>query len=154
MSKITLYIGVNVQKLQFQLSHNNTEQELVNTTLYYNAGSTHRAMIEEGLHPQKIAEKVLREIKHCFGSFDLHISTHSDVPLNLIGHLIHNDLINPDDVKIIIMSDDNTEFKSISTYDKKGMLLNWPYGFFEFDTQKAIKTIDFSLVNMVTDIEN
>lgn len=153
MSKITLYIGMNVQRFQFQLSHTGPE-ELVGSTLYYNVGSTHRVMIEEGLHPQKIAEKVLKDIKHCSGNFDLHISTHSDVPLNLIGHLIHDKIINKDDVKIVIMSDDNTEIESVSSYDEKGFLLNWPYGFFEFDANKAIRNVKFSLNESETKIEN
>lgn len=139
MSKIKFYIGLNVQDVKFQCGGGAAGFEP--GIVRYGINSTHRSLIEQGLHPRKIAEHVLREIKYCEGEWDLHISTHSDIPLNVVGHMIHDNLINPADVEVYILSDDNQTIQMKSGYDKEGFLVNWPYGFMEFDFNEAKRLV-------------
>lgn len=143
MSKINLYVGMNIQDLKFQCGGG--PALIKDGMVRYAIGGTHRHLIEQGLHPQKIAEKVLRDIQHCAESWDLNISTHSDVPLNLIGYLIHSGDVKAEDVRVFVMSDDNQDIQFESTYDQKGFLVNWPYGFLDFDATKAKKDTKFSV---------
>lgn len=148
MSKISLYVGLNIQNLEFQCGGGpqgfEGSQHIEKGVVHYSADGTHRHLIEQGLHPQKVAERVLENIKYCQKTWDLHISTHSEVPINLIGHLIHSGDIKAEDVRVFVMSDDNQSIQSESTYDPKGFLVNWPYGFMDFDTTKAKKDTKFS----------
>lgn len=149
MSKIILYVGLNIQNLKFQCGGGpqgfEGSQHIEKGVIHYSADGTHRHLIEQGLHPQKVAEKVLSDIKYCDRNWDLHISTHSDIPLNLVGHLIHSGDIKAEDVRVFVMSDDNQSIQFESTYDQKGFLVSWPYGFFDFDTAKAKKDTQFSV---------
>lgn len=149
MSKITFYVGLNIQNLEFQCGGGpqgfEGSEHIEDGVVHYWVDSTHRHLIEKGLHPQKIAEKVLSDIRHCAGNWDLNISTHSDVPINLVGHLIHLGTVKAEDVRVIVMSDDNKTVKMISTFDPKGFLVEWPYGFFDFDIKAAARSIDFPL---------
>lgn len=149
MSKIILYVGLNIQDLKFQCGGGpqgfEGTQHIEKGVVHYSADGTHRHLIEAGMHPQKVAEKVLSDIKYCNRNWDLHISTHSDIPLNLIGHLIGSGDINAEDVRVFIMSDDNQNIQCESTYDPKGFLVNWQYGFLDFDTPAAKKATHFSV---------
>jgi len=148
MSKINLFVGLNIQDLKFQCGGGpqgfEGTEHIAPGVVHYWVNATHRHLIEKNLHPQKIAEKVLEDIKHCAGSWDLNISTHSEVPLNLVGHLIHSGDIKAEDVRVFVMSDDNQSIQFESTYDPKGFLVKWPYGFMDFDTTKAKKDTKFS----------
>lgn len=143
MSKITFYVGMNIQNLKFNCGGGPAGIE--NGVVRYRFGETHRDLIENRLHPQKVAEKVLYDIQYCAGNWDLHISTHSDVPINLVAHLIHEGVIQAEDVRVIIMSDDNLSVQQESTFNPKGYLENWPYGFFDFDGKEAKRTVQFNL---------
>lgn len=149
MSIINLFVGLNIQDLKFQCGGGpqgfEGTQHIENGVVHYWVNATHRHLIEKNLHPQKIAEKVLEDIKHCSGSWDLNISTHSEVPINLIGHLIHSGDIKPSDVRVFVMSDDNQSIQFEATFNAKGSLENWPYGFMDFDTKQAKKDTKFSI---------
>jgi hypothetical protein len=149
MSKINLYVGLNVQNLKFQCGGGpqgfEGSQHIEKGVVHYSADGTHRHLIEQGLHPQKIAEKVLSDIQHCAKNWDLHISTHSDVPLNLVGYLINAGDVKAEDVRVFVMSDDNQDIQFESTYDVRGFLVNWPYGFLDFDSKKAKEATNFSV---------
>jgi hypothetical protein len=149
MSKISLYVGLNIQNLEFQCGGGpqgfEGSQHIEKGVVHYSADGTHRHLIEQGLHPQKVAERVLENIKYCQKTWDLHISTHSEVPINLIGHLIHSGDIQPSDVRVFVMSEDNQSIQFEATFNAKGFLENWPYGFMDFDTTQAKKDTNFSV---------
>lgn len=149
MSKIILYVGLNIQNLKFQCGGGpqgfEGSQHIEKGVVHYSADGTHRHLIEQGLHPQKVAEKVLEDIKYCDRNWDLHISTHSEVPLNLVGHLVHSGNIKAEDVQVFVMSDDNNAVQWESTFDPKGFLVNWPYGFMDFDTKSAKQNTKFTV---------
>jgi len=151
MSKITFYVGMNIQNLKFNCGGGPVG--IANGIVCYHYGSTHRELIENRLHPQKIAEKVLYEIQYCAGNWDLHISTHSDVPINLVGALIHEGVIQADDVRVIVMSDDNLSVLKESTFNEGGYLENWPYGFFEFDKKEAKRAANFLMAPVEVESE-
>lgn len=142
MSKINIYVGLNIQDLKFQCGapemFEGTEY-IAKGVVHYTADGTHRHLIEAGLHPQKIAERVVSEVNYCYGSWDLHISTHSDVPLNVLGLMLHHNVVKAEDLQVFVMSDDNQSVSVKSVYDEKGFLVNWPYGFMDFNYTPAVK---------------
>jgi hypothetical protein len=134
MKKIFIYIGENIQDLKFSCGG---ELGFDNGVVRYSVDAIHRHLIEERLHPRKVADKVAEELRYCQPHWDLHISTHSDIPLNLIGLLVHDGLIDPSLVTIYGLSPDNKQVEFISTYEAEGYLKDFPYGFFEFDSTSA-----------------
>ena len=62
------------------------------------------------------------------------VETHSQALLNRIGRRIREGKIRADDVNIIMFNKDfgmkNTEVQQIS-FNEKGQLEKWPYGFFD-----------------------
>lgn len=135
MKKIFIYIGENIQDLKFECGGG--ELGFHDGVVRYFIDATHRHLIESNLHPRKVADRVASEIRYCQPHWDLHISTHSDIPLNLIGHLIHENLIDPSQVIIYGLSPDNKHVEFTSTYEPEGFLKDFPYGFFEFDLNSA-----------------
>ena len=65
------------------------------------------------------------------------IETHSETLVNRLGELIGSGQIPSDDVQILIFDVDEKQPRttsiSIATFDESGILLNWPYGFFQVD---------------------
>lgn len=62
------------------------------------------------------------------------IETHSETIINHIGHLISTKKIDNDDTSIVIFNKKNPDEEttvSLSSYDKDGLLNDWPWGFFE-----------------------
>lgn len=63
------------------------------------------------------------------------IETHSEALVNRLGELIHQRRVDPDDIQILIFENDMEEESStsvrVATFDKDGILQNWPYGFFQ-----------------------
>ncbi len=64
------------------------------------------------------------------------IETHSEALINRLGELVEQGKVNSDAIQIVIFSahDDlstPTEVR-FSSYDNKGALKNWPYGFFRY----------------------
>lgn len=130
MNKINIYVGLNVQSLKFECGGG--PMGFKDGVVRHSVDATSRHLIESGLHPKKIAEKVSKEIEYCRDAWDLHISTHSEVPINLVGHMIHEGKVNAEDVNIFVLSEDNSTIEFHSTYHPEGYLVNWPYGFMEF----------------------
>lgn len=63
------------------------------------------------------------------------VETHSQQLVNRLGALIENGTLSPEDVSIILF-EPNKELPGttkcrVATFDKDGVLINWPYGFFE-----------------------
>ena len=60
--------------------------------------------------------------------------THSDTILNRIGRRVREGKISPDDVNIVLfekgLDDTITKIKQ-TTYNAKGQIMEWPYGFFD-----------------------
>lgn len=137
MSKINFYVGLNVQDLKFECGGGPVGFEA--GVVRYDINGTYRHLVEQGLHARKIAEKVFSDIKYCHNTFDLNITTHSDVAINLVGHLISKNKIKAADVKVFILSDDNQNIQQESSFDEKGFLVNWPYGFMEPDISEVSK---------------
>lgn len=150
MSKITFYVGMNIQDLKFNCGGT---AGLSDGVIRYGYGATHRELIESRLHPQKIAEKVLYEIQYCAGNWDMHISTHSDVPINLVGYLIGKGTLRAEDVRVMLMSDDNLTVMQESTFNPEGFLENWPYGFLDYDIAAAKRNVKFDLPALEVKIE-
>lgn len=59
---------------------------------------------------------------------DFHIITQSDTIVNFIGHLIHYKAYKSTDVAVTIY--ENKKIAHYSTYNKGGILINWPFGWF------------------------
>ncbi len=62
------------------------------------------------------------------------IETHSEALINRLGELIGDKKISHDDVQIVIFADESEDTSNvqIATFDEKGALENWPYGFFNY----------------------
>lgn len=62
------------------------------------------------------------------------VETHSQAMINRVGKRIREKRFSADDVSILLFEkDENTGVTNITpiTYNEKGQLTNWPYGFFE-----------------------
>lgn len=63
------------------------------------------------------------------------IETHSQHLVNRVGALIEKNLIKPEDVSVILFEPDidrpGTTKCRVSEFDSDGVLVNWPYGFFD-----------------------
>lgn len=65
------------------------------------------------------------------------IETHSESFLNKLGSLVHSGRLKTSDVQIVVFESDK-EIEGYSTariaqYNEKGILENWPYGFFDYN---------------------
>jgi len=94
------------------------------------------------LHPRmqgKLAEAftdVVNQSKKAKSDIKLVIETHSDAMINTFGHLVAKGILNPEDISIVLFEKRDNDSNSqvfTSTFDGKGYLQNWPYGFFEPD---------------------
>lgn len=92
------------------------------------------------LHPAyqaKIADAFVNSIiqeKEKEESLRLIIETHSDTILNRIGRRVREGKIKPEDVNIILFEkkpDEPTTQLRQTTYNQKGQIMEWPYGFFD-----------------------
>lgn len=94
------------------------------------------------LHPAyqaKIADAFVRSVilkKEKEEGLRLMIETHSDTILNRIGRRVREGRISPDDVNIILFEkkpgEQATQLRQ-TTYNDKGQIKEWPYGFFDPD---------------------
>ena len=116
--------------------------------MYYMGDSGDSVLLMEQpelhLHPAyqaKIADAFVRSIveekeKEEEESIRLMIETHSDTILNRIGRRVREGLIRPEDVNIILFEkkpgEQTTELRQ-TTYNEKGQIKEWPYGFFDPD---------------------
>lgn len=92
------------------------------------------------LHPAyqaKIADAFVNSIalkKEKDESLRLVIETHSDTILNRIGRRVREGKIQPEDVNIILFEkkpeEPTTQLRQ-TTYNQKGQIKEWPYGFFD-----------------------
>lgn len=142
MSKINVFLGLNVQNLKFQCG--GAPLGFDNGVVTYFVNATERKMIESNLHPKEVTKKVISDIKYCYGKWDLNISTHSEVIINVLAALITTGQINREEVFIFILEDDNSKIKNTSFFNEDIYLENWPYGFFDYDYEFA-KNFNFSL---------
>ena len=64
---------------------------------------------------------------------DVYISVCTDVIPCYIGHLIYEKKLTKDDVRLILLNDDNTEIVGTFSYTDDGIVeKNWPFGFFSW----------------------
>ena len=94
------------------------------------------------LHPAyqaKIADAFVRSVvlkKEKEENLRLMIETHSDTILNRIGRRVREGMIRPEDVNIILFEkkpgEQTTQLRQ-TTYNDKGQIKEWPYGFFDPD---------------------
>lgn len=92
------------------------------------------------LHPAyqaKIADAFIKAVSTKTESgHDLRLiaETHSDTILNRIGRRVREGVIDPEDVNIILfekgLGDRVTKVRQ-TTYNQKGQIVEWPYGFFD-----------------------
>lgn len=133
MTTINIYTGKNVQLLQFQQT-NQTPGFTDNKVNISMVNDTYRVIPEAGIHPSVFAERMLRDMERVVGDWNMHISTHSDVMINILGGLIDAGHINHEDVKIFLLSDDNSHIIGTSGFDSEGYLDNgWYCGFLDWD---------------------
>jgi predicted ATPase len=92
------------------------------------------------LHPKlqgsiaKIFANAIRTAKENEIDLRLIIETHSETIINKIGELVEEQKIHANDINVVIFEKEPNENRSnvrISKYDEKGLLTNWPWGFFE-----------------------
>lgn len=90
---------------------------------------------------ERTRQKIENELRFGLLSYDdfnwsprLLVETHSQAMINRIGKRIREKRFSADDVSILLFEKDEitgvTNIKPI-TYNEKGQLTNWPYGFFE-----------------------
>lgn len=94
------------------------------------------------LHPRlqaKLAEALIRAVlqakKHGL-KINLIFETHSEAIVNKIGLMMAAGEVGSDDANIIIFSKETERSRtcvSISKFDDTGILMNWPYGFFDIE---------------------
>ncbi|WP_417274321.1 AAA family ATPase [Celeribacter halophilus] len=64
------------------------------------------------------------------------VETHSEALINRMGELVEEGQIDATDVQVVIFGDLSDDLKeidvTIAEFDEKGVLQNWPYGFFNF----------------------
>ena len=92
------------------------------------------------LHPAyqaKIADAFINSVKgnpESETTLRLIVETHSDTILNRIGRRVREGEISPDDVSIVLfdkgIEDKVTRIRQ-TTYNAKGQIMEWPYGFFD-----------------------
>ncbi len=131
MKKINIYVGLNVQNLKFECGGGPVGFEP--GIVRYSSEQTHRALPENGLHPTKAVEAFIDHVNYCKDNFDLNVSTHSESIVNSLGLMIHSGKVSVEQVNVFVLSEDNQKIEHHSTFDPKGFLVNWPYGFFDFD---------------------
>ena len=64
------------------------------------------------------------------------VETHSQTIINRLGRRIREGKLSPDDVNILLFSKGDLNADTmirVSTFNEKGQLINWPYGFFDPD---------------------
>lgn len=63
------------------------------------------------------------------------VETHSEALVNRLGELVASRVVSPDDVQIVVFgSDDASDSISLSGFDADGALVNWPFGFFNYNS--------------------
>lgn len=97
------------------------------------------------LHPamQALVADALVDFLEFSDSYDrnlmrdvLIVETHSQTIINRLGRRIREGKLSPDDVNILLFSKDDLNADTmirVSTFNEKGQLINWPYGFFDPD---------------------
>lgn len=94
------------------------------------------------LHPRfqaQLAEILVRAAqtaKKSDAKLFIILETHSEVIINKIGLMTAEDKVSKDDSSIVLFSkSSNTSNTTVdfSQYDETGSLLNWPFGFFDFE---------------------
>ena len=87
-------------------------------------------------HQAKLADVFLKSLKSGKGSNLLFlVETHSEALINRVGELISTGLIDHNDVQVIVFgSGDEDPGVTIQTsnFDERGVLRNWPFGFFNY----------------------
>lgn len=80
------------------------------------------------------AAKQFDEVSNAVGT-RLVVETHSQHLVNRLGTLIEQGMIGPEDVSVILFEPDadrpGTTKCRVSQFDSDGVLMNWPYGFFD-----------------------
>lgn len=82
---------------------------------------------ENNTHPRKLKAKI-QEILSYADERVVNFTTHSNVPINLIGEMISDGLISYDAITIHVMKDDNSDIEYESTFDAEGYLVNFRAG--------------------------
>ncbi|WP_437851498.1 AAA family ATPase [Sorangium sp. So ce363] len=87
-------------------------------------------------HQAKLARMLvgaLHESRKAGREIRLMVETHSEAIVNGTGELVHNQILAPDDVQIVLFEhSEETRQTSVrlAGYDEDGALRNWPFGFF------------------------
>ncbi|EOE6709398.1 AAA family ATPase [Acinetobacter baumannii] len=89
------------------------------------------------LHPAyqaKIADitiDIINQLKNINRDYNFIYETHSPHLINRLGELIEEGILNHNDVQILIFDNENGKTNIIhSKFNDKGILENWPFGFF------------------------
>jgi predicted ATPase len=116
--KTTIFLSKNSDNFSFFLTEEEKEY-------------AHK-FIENSLHPCEVVKAFENQINiHTMNGEDLILITHSEAIINWIGLQIYEGKLNHNDFEIVILNDDGN--RQISTYDDKGYLNNWWYGFFSYN---------------------
>ncbi len=144
MTTINVYLGKNVQLLKFQ-NGGGVEGFTPNKVTLSLSQDTARVIPEACLHDSVFAENLVRDIEHCLGVWNMHISTHSQTVINIIGDLIDNGQIDHKIVKIFLLNDHNDIIIREVGFTKDGYLgEGWIAGFLDYayDVTKTFKGKD------------
>lgn len=132
--KIYVYCGLNIADLRFSCEAGRGVVQGLNSEgkVVHGISATSRILPENGKHPRVYAEHLVKEINYCKDNWDLHISTNSEVTINLLCILMDKEVVDRKDVLFYILSSDNSKVEVECWYNEQGYLENWPYGFFDY----------------------
>lgn len=89
-------------------------------------------------HQALLADVFVESVKAGSDPISFLIETHSESMINRLGELISIGMIAAEKVQIVIFGDPRKDADSLespvqlSTFDQKGVLQNWPFGFFNY----------------------
>ncbi len=91
---------------------------------------------EVHLHPAlqaKMADLFVSSVSNSEGGLRILVETHSEAIVNRIGDCISKGLIRSEDVQVVIFERKRSDLAHLanSIYDEEGVLIDWPYGFFQ-----------------------
>lgn len=85
------------------------------------------------LHPQTVQDEFVKTYKKLIER-GFYIVSSQEAIFNIVGHMIMNGLISPDDVSYTLYHKDSSVVTK-GVYNNDGFLENFPYGFFESDME-------------------